>query len=172
MQQTSPTYLAGNTGLAHIGLRIKEYQSLLALKAHIEPERGLVSTENGWEETDLRSTEIRFIKRDKYQWVYRLMQNYAREVQAKLGLDSVLEIRDNIQLGTYYPGDYYGWHVDGRTMSASVLLSDSFTGGRLEFKERGPKLGRAGDAVFFRNELHRVKPVLTGVRDSLVIWWK
>lgn len=100
------------------------------------------------------------------------MQNYAREVQSKLGLDSVLEIRDNIQLGTYYPGDYYGWHVDGRTMSASVLLSDSFTGGRLEFKGGGPKLGRAGDCVFFKNELHRVKPVLTGVRDTLVVWWK
>lgn len=152
--------------------RIKEYKALLDLKNEILPERGLVSTEAGWEETDLRSTEVRFIRRDEYNWVYILMQNYAREAQVKLGLDSVLEIRDNIQLGTYYPGDFYGWHRDNRVMSASLLLSDTFTGGRLEFKERGKLLKRAGDCIFFKNELHRVKPVLTGVRDSLVVWWQ
>lgn len=153
-------------------IRIKEYKALLDLKNEILPERGLVSTEAGWEETDLRSTEVRFIRRDEYNWVYILMQRYAREAQVKLGLDSVLEIRDNIQLGTYYPGDFYGWHRDNRVMSASLLLSDTFTGGRLEFKERGKLLKRAGDCIFFKNELHRVKPVLTGVRDSLVVWWK
>lgn len=152
--------------------RIKEYGSLLNLKQFIEPERGLVRTANGWEETDLRSTEIRFIDRDKFQWVYRLMQAYAHQNQAQLGIYSVLRIVDKIQLGTYYPGDHYGWHVDDRTMSASVLLSDSFTGGRMEFKSGRAKMNKAGDAAFFINELHRVKPVLTGVRDSLVVWWK
>jgi hypothetical protein len=151
---------------------VKEYKSLLNLKSFIEPERGLVSTPDGWAETDLRSTEIRFVDRDRFQWVYRLMQGYARNFQQALGISSVVSIQDNIQLGTYYQGDHYGWHVDGRVMSASVLLSDTFTGGRLEFREGGPKLGRAGDAIFFTNQEHRVKPVLTGVRDSLVVWWK
>lgn len=155
-----------------LGFKVKEHKELLALKAYIEPERGLVRTENGWEETSLRSTEIRFVDPDKFQWVYRLMQAYARDFQQRLGITSVVSIKDKIQLGTYYPGDFYDWHVDGRVMSASVLLSDTFTGGRLEFKERGPLLRNVGDAVFFSNKEHRVKPVLTGVRDSLVVWWK
>ncbi len=153
-------------------VRIPEYKSLLTLKNEIEPQRGLVATPRGWEETELRSTEVRFVRRPEYQWVYNLMQDYGRQVQSKLGLDSVLKIVDNIQIGTYYVGDHYGWHRDHRVMSASLLLSDTFMGGRLEFKEGGPKLGRAGDCVFFTNELHRVKPVIKGVRDSLVVWWQ
>lgn len=153
-------------------IRITEYKKLLALKDEIAPERGLVYTDSGFKEDPIRSTEVRFVRRPEYQWVYNLMQDYARQVQSDLGLDSVLKIVDNIQLGTYHVGDYYGWHRDHRVMSASVLLSDSFMGGRLEFQEKGPLLKRAGDCIFFKNDLHRVKPVLKGTRDSLVVWWQ
>lgn len=153
-------------------LKIKEYKDILKLKDVIPAERGLVSTREGWLETSLRSTEIRWITRDSYSWVFNLMQEYARKAQIELGIDKVLSIKDNIQLSTYYPGDHYGWHTDGRAMSCSLLLSDKFTGGRLEFKEPGwPLLRQAGQAIFFPNVFHRVKPIKSGIRDSLVVWW-
>lgn len=153
-------------------MRVKEYKDILLLKQLIQPERGLVNNEGLYQETELRSTEVRWIRRDEYPWVFSTMQHYGRIAQEQLGIASVLSIKDNIQLSTYYPGDFYGWHKDGRVMSASVLLSDKFTGGRLEFRERGKLLREAGQAMFFPNIEHRVKPVLTGVRDSLVVWWQ
>jgi hypothetical protein len=159
--------------MAFLKTRYPKYKELLALKDLIPNEPALVSTATGWRGVpDLRTSEVRFIRRSEFAWVYTDMQALVRSVQSDLGLDSVLKIDDNIQIGTYNKGDHYGWHRDGRTLSLSILLSDNFSGGRLEFKEPGaPKLGRAGDAVFFTDTLHRVKPVLTGVRDSLVVWW-
>lgn len=153
-------------------LKIPEYKRILSLKEALPAERGLVKTIDGFKETQLRSTEVRWIKREEHPWVFQLMQEKAHEAQKALGITQPLFIRENIQLSTYYPGDYYGWHVDGRVMSASVLLSSNFTGGRLEMGEPGwPLLREAGQALFFPNIAHRVKPVRTGVRDSLVVWW-
>lgn len=159
--------------MAILKTRYPKYRALLALKEKIEPEPALVLTKDGWGPLpELRTSEVRFIRRSEFPYVYLELQDFVRLVQSDLGLDSVLKIDDNIQIGTYNKGDHYGWHRDGRTLSLSILLSDNFTGGRLEFRELGaPKLGRAGDAVFFTDTLHRVKPVLTGARDSLVVWW-
>lgn len=154
---------------------IKEYRKILLLKDVLPPQPGYVNTTEGEVITDsnLRSTEVRWIRRDEYPDVFNLMQEYGRRAQIFLGIDRVLTIKEPIQLSTYYPGDFYGWHKDGRHMSCSVLLTDKFTGGRLEFKDSSyPLLREAGKAVFFPNIEHRVKPVLTGVRDSLVVWWR
>ena len=57
----------------------------------------------------------------------------------------------------------------------SVLLNDpsEFTGGDFEILEEGRKIPlNKGDAVFFASFLvHRVKPVTSGVRKSLVQWF-
>ncbi len=155
-------------------IEIPEYRKILELKKEIPPQRALVGTKTGWEEDpNLRSTEIRFIKKDEFPWVFDLMQNYARVVQRDLGIDIALYIRDHIQLSTYKPGDFYGWHVDGRILSCSLLLSSDFKGGRLQFKEPSPLLREEGKAIFFKgDQLHRVRPVIKGERDSLVVWWK
>lgn len=153
---------------------IPEYKKILALKQQLPPERGLVGTKTGWRKVpELRSTEIRFIRPNEFPWVFELMQHYAQAVQYGLGIKKELGIQDFIQLSTYCPGDFYGWHVDGRTLSCSVLLSSDFKGGRLQFKEPAPLLRKAGKAIFFKgDQMHRVRPVLKGERDSLVVWWK
>jgi hypothetical protein len=154
-------------------MKIKEYTQFLALKNQLPAERGIVRVPHGYDESEIRSTEVRWIHRSEFPVVFNIMQEYGRRAQEELGITKVLTIKDSIQLSTYYPGDFYGWHKDGREMSCSLLLTDKFTGGRLEFREHGyPLLRRAGQAIFFHNVEHRVKPVLTGVRDSLVVWWK
>lgn len=159
--------------MAFAKVKIKESAKILQLKNEIEPTRGLIYTDEGPAEQSLRSTEVRWITRESHSWVFSVMQQYARQVQSDLGLDSVLKIVDNIQLSTYKEGDYYGWHKDCRLLSCSVLLSNNFSGGRLEFAEPGaPLLRNAGQGLFFTDQLHRVKPVLKGTRDSLVVWWQ
>jgi hypothetical protein len=154
---------------------IKEYKKILQLKDVLPAHRGYIKDPNvdgPVEDKSLRSGEVRWIMPNEYPEIFTLMQQYGRKAQISLGIDKILT-PEPIQLSTYYPGDFYGWHKDGRVMSCSLLLTDKFTGGRLEFKQPGhPLLREAGKAIFFTNIEHRVKPVLTGVRDSLVVWWR
>lgn len=94
-----------------------------------------------------------------------------------------------IQL-TMYKGvpdqqDHYTWHTDmsmsdqhvPRKLSMTLLLSDTseFTGGELEIKTDSDNVitleQKRGRALFFPSWiLHRVAPVTSGIRRSLVIW--
>jgi PKHD-type hydroxylase len=101
---------------------------------------------------------------------------------------------DYIQYSEYTKEDagHFGWHVDlfwgenppsdmvePRKLSMSLLLNEpgrDFDGGEFEFINSNPhkpervELTR-GRAIFFPSYLlHRVRPVFTGVRKSLVIW--
>ena len=83
----------------------------------------------------------------------------------------------------YHEGEYYGWHVDGngvtpipnqqnivRKISVSVILNDDYTGGELDFKDADPYYTTGSVIMFPSYYLHRVKPVKTGTRYSLVAW--
>ena len=52
-----------------------------------------------------------------------------------------------------------------------ILLNNDFEGGELEFKDNEDLNLGVGDCVTYYSKLkHRVKPVLSGVRYSLVAW--
>jgi PKHD-type hydroxylase len=94
---------------------------------------------------------------------------------------------DSIQYTSYKPGDYYDWHMDTtlgnqhqnqppRKLSATLLLNEDFKGGKFEFftgyktKPEQPEL-HAGSLIIFPSLLyHRVAPVTSGTRNSLVTW--
>ena len=91
-----------------------------------------------------------------------------------------------IQVTKYQPNDFYGWHVDmlpvhtkdcyTRKLSLSLLLNDDFEGGDLEVANTTDntsyilKLKAGSVAVFPSWVKHRVKPVTSGTRYSLVAW--
>jgi PKHD-type hydroxylase len=89
---------------------------------------------------------------------------------------------EELRYTVYGPGDKFEWHVDlgpdtvsGRKLSLTVQLSerDEYEDGELEFINvpRSGKPLELGTAVFFPSYmLHRVKPVRSGVRRSLVTW--
>ena len=66
-----------------------------------------------------------------------------------------------------------------RKISASVLLNDDFSGGEFDFAtlkegkiQKTEVKPKRGDAIFFPSHLqHRVRPVKTGTRYSLVCWF-
>ena len=97
-----------------------------------------------------------------------------------------------LQYSVYRPGGHFDWHNDNglrpdgqlwytspisnRVVSAVINLSrpDEYTGGGLEIKHpsgvaKAPT-HRGATAVFTSTMYHRVKPITTGIRKTLVIW--
>lgn len=132
------------------------------------------------DDATLRRTEIRWLMYEQYAPIHHEMIRVVSEHQARFGIREAVRIERGVQLATYHPGDHYGWHIDGRPtdrtrriLSISVLLTDRFKGGDLEFKTEGaPRIRKAGDIVVFSSdEWHRVVPVTEGIRESLVVWF-
>ena len=103
---------------------------------------------------------------------------------------------DGLQYGTYSGGGYYDWHVDieqkvkfmdgkylARKLSMTIWLNDpdEYEGGEFDIEIRGPrmdvrydtfKLKKGSIVVFPSDKWHRVRPVTSGVRKSLVTWFR
>lgn len=81
----------------------------------------------------------------------------------------------------YQNSDKFDWHIDDgkkypRTVSVSAYLNDEYEGGEIEFKHFGiSHKPSAGDVVVFSSShtyMHRVKPVLSGIRYAVVNWYR
>ena len=82
------------------------------------------------------------------------------------------------------PVNYYDWHIDrgqgsvaGRrklTLSVQLTKPDLYVGGALEINADGHPFQAPRDqgtaVVFAATTLHRVEPVVSGSRHSLVAW--
>jgi len=97
-------------------------------------------------------------------------------------------IIEPLQFTQYKVGQKYDWHVDQfmgiedtiRKISFSILLNDDFEGGELQIEAGSPEIPderietvklKKGDALIFPSYTwHRVLPVTSGVRHSLVGW--
>jgi PKHD-type hydroxylase len=88
---------------------------------------------------------------------------------------------DDFQFTEYEASGHFDWHVDStndvypdRYYSAIVLLNDEYSGGDLEIIESNQKTiieKNIGNLILFPSSYrHRVSPVLTGKRYSLVNW--
>jgi PKHD-type hydroxylase len=85
------------------------------------------------------------------------------------------------QIASYDKGGHYNWHSDlgpdrssHRKLSISILLNkpEDYTGGELEFMGlKGDVPREQGTAIIFPSFLiHRVAPIKSGTRHSLVAW--
>lgn len=93
------------------------------------------------------------------------------------------------QYSTYTEKGFFDWHCDlimdkpsdkkelMRKVSVVILLNDDFTGGEFETNKGNPKFPTKhnltkGDAIIFPSFVsHRVKPIVSGTRKSLVLWY-
>ena len=97
-----------------------------------------------------------------------------------------------IQYGIYSEGGKYDWHVDQgskllkggsiRKISMTLFMNnpDEYEGGEFDLElfdpEKKPRYAtfklKKGSAIFFQSDVwHRVRPVSSGVRKSLVAWY-
>lgn len=134
---------------------------------------------------EIRSSQIKWIpQHPQFEWLYFKMMNLALEANKNLWDFDLYHINDSIQYTEYYATEngHYDWHQDCgpnnlslRKLSMVIQLNDEYEGGELEIWQGGqnyqtlPK--EKGFCVCFPSYMmHRVKPVTSGTRKSLVLW--
>jgi len=134
------------------------------------------------------------------QWLYDIFAPYIKTANINAGWNYNLTWSESFQFTVYKKSNYYHWHQDtfgepnvsqdpnfnGKIRKVSLIcnLTDSkkFTGGELEFdisnyRERETTILKCNEArqqgtviVFPSFVWHRVKPVTSGTRISIVNW--
>jgi PKHD-type hydroxylase len=134
----------------------------------------------------VRITETGWIaKNEETDWLYERLGMIAQQFNKEFYNFDLYGFVEDFQY-TVYRGEqksHYDWHVDQggdtpapRKLSMSVQLSDPFeyTGGDLLVKVCGDDLevpkGRGTIIAFPSYNLHRVTPLTSGIRKSLVVW--
>ena len=124
-------------------------------------------------------------------WISGMMAHYVREANEKFFNYDLTGWASNIQYTTYdQKNSQYKWHCDvgstenlnnceSRKLTISLLLSDpdEYEGGEFQLQLCGrsdmitlkPPLGYA--IIFPSTSVHRVRPIKSGVRTSLVGWY-
>jgi PKHD-type hydroxylase len=141
----------------------------------------------------LRDSRVGWIPREAaHEWAFDRLEEVATAANERWRLE-VSAIEEELQYTLYdRPGAHYTWHHDGleagvedRKLSLVVQLSDpgDYAGADLEFLEVAEDYTREERRDFSRRsrtrgtvvafcafEYHRVTPLLSGLRRSLVAW--
>jgi len=152
------------------------------LKEH--PKTALVHSRGGEsiEDLETRKSKISFLCWD--HWIAGILHNLFISANNDYFHFDLDHFDSGIQTTFYIKDDHYTWHSDAasgatpkgyeRKLSMSFLLTDDYKGGELELECKPNKYlykPKAGTAVIFPSWVpHRVKPVKSGDRISLVAW--
>ena len=101
-----------------------------------------------------------------------------------------IDFLEAMQYTVYNRDGFYDWHVDQheepnaenqvRKISCTCWVNDDYEGGEFDLEIYNPKTepryetftARPGDVIFFLSDtFHRVRPITSGVRKSLVGWF-
>jgi PKHD-type hydroxylase len=134
--------------------------------------------------SNYRKSEISWISnKPETEWIFRKISEYAIIANKEMWNFDIWDFQDQLQYTKYYgDGGHYDWHVDlgpgisNRKLSCVLQLStpEEYEGGVLQMNPGGnilevPK--GLGTLCFFPSFLlHRVTPLSSGVRKSLVTW--
>ena len=111
----------------------------------------------------------------------KLIEVFKKEVNVKgYNIDFT---NNNFQFTQYTTDGYYNWHTDSdavtkeRYCSMVIQLNDEYTGGELQIKDKDSneitlEKGVGNLFIFYSHLTHRVKPITTGTRYSLVNWFR
>jgi PKHD-type hydroxylase len=134
--------------------------------------------------SDYRKSEISWIPEEpNNQWLYDKITQYAISANKEMWNFDIWGYHDALQFTNYYgDGGHYDWHADlgpgisNRKLSVVLQLSDpkDYVGGELQMNTGGGITSVAkeyGSLCFFPSfVLHRVTPLTSGTRTSLVTW--
>jgi PKHD-type hydroxylase len=134
--------------------------------------------------SDYRKSEIAWISdNEETSWIYEKIANLAKMANKEMWNFDIWGYHDDLQYTTYYgDGGHYDWHADlgpgisNRKLSCVLQLSDpgEYEGGELQMNLGASIISvkkEVGLICFFPSfVLHRVTPITSGVRTSLVTW--
>ncbi len=149
----------------------------------------------GKEDTKIRDSDIFWLNK---KWLYKEVVPFIKIANKKAGWNYHFDTYEEFQFTTYGPGKFYNWHMDTdvkpyetgnlkgkmRKLSVTLSLSDGkdYEGGEFEidFRNTTPdkpnkliieELRNKGSLVVFPSYMwHKVHPVTSGKRLSLVLW--
>lgn len=147
---------------------------------------------SGQVETEIRSSDLRFIEPinlEKIGFIFERLKEIIDNVNDRV-YEYELKYFAPPQFTVYQKNDFYDWHMDlmmsnpcpnlfMRKLSASVFLSsqEDFTGGEFMIGRKSDGTheniiaNEQGAVVLFPSFMwHKVNPVLSGQRFSLVVW--
>jgi PKHD-type hydroxylase len=134
--------------------------------------------------SDYRISEVSWFDfSDEVEWLYAKISDYAKEANREMWNFDIWGYQDTFQYTNYYgDGGHYDWHADlgpgisNRKLSCVLQLSDpkDYEGGDLQMNIGASILTvprEKGLLCFFPSFLlHRVTPLTSGNRKSLVTW--
>lgn len=170
------------------GFTREEVDKIIDIEKLQEFEKGKVGLDkNAPAPADTRDSDIAWIHHDQHSdWVFNRIAN----ITSTVNYDHFMYNIDGVeafQYTKYGPNQHYTWHWDAefgwqkwvRKISMTLMLSDpdEYEGGELEIINNGNLDNKVsfkpnkGDMVFFASWMpHRVAPVTSGLRRSLVAW--
>lgn len=121
---------------------------------------------------------------EEFEWATQRMARLAGDANRDAFRYALDGFEEQLQIASYSPGHYYDWHIDRgrgaiagrRKLTLSVQLTDpeTYVGGELELNSDGRPFQVSADqgsmVAFAAHTLHRVAPVVSGTRCSLVTW--
>jgi len=156
--------------------------------AHLPKQEGATRSEAGQKSVGkaYRSSSVGWIPgEEEYRWLYDRLGALVSEANSALWQFDLFGMAEPIQLTEYHATEegHYDWHTDvgaGKTslrkLSITVQVSEpsEYEGGTLQFmSRRTPQNAQAiaGAAYVFPSYLlHRVRPITSGIRRSIVVW--
>ena len=177
----------------HPILTPQQCQELIRLgQAEPQSDGGLMTAGNpNKKDYTARKSKVSHIPFEKASKIYSDILGWMELVNRnRFGFEG-MQMRETGQYSEYSKGDFYTWHMDMsvdavpvppvRKISLSLLLNDpkEFEGGELEIFSRAADTNdnfvfklKQGQALFFASfHVHRVKPIISGNRKSLVMWF-
>ena len=133
---------------------------------------------------DVRRSNVKFFHpHHETNWIFERLANVVNSANSQFFGFDLVSMSEGIQFTEYAgAGAHYTWHVDKglryapRKLSLTVQISDSsdYEGGNLEIWYDTEPLQMTRDQgsclLFPSTMLHRVTPVTSGTRYSLVAW--
>lgn len=136
-------------------------------------------------DTEVRQSSLVWLPDgEEFEWVAQRLARLVGDANRDSFRFALDGFEERTQLASYGPGHYYNWHIDRgrgtvagrRKLTLSVQLSDpaGYLGGELELNADGHPVQAPRDqgamVVFAAHTIHRVAPVISGTRLSLVAW--
>lgn len=170
------------------GYTDQECDSIVQLGELAEFQKGSIGLISGTTDFDIRNTDITWLQpTDESKWLFERMNELVSKINFdKFQLD--LDRFDGFQYSKYKTTGHYDWHTDTnhehkhglfRKLSFSLLLTspEEYEGGELLFNDKGNQdmaysiKPKKGDLIAFYSHIpHKVSPVISGTRISLVTW--
>ena len=148
------------------------------------------------QENQMRKSQVSWLKSNELKKeLWEIINTYNHEIS---GWKYDIQAVEDIQYTVYVDGGHYDWHIDcglsnedlgveseenfDRKISVSIFLNDpdEYEGGELDVETKGPlddprydtfKLPKGSMIVFPSSTYHRVRPVTSGIRKALVVWF-